>query len=80
MSIGNVSILNYLERYHNSKIVGNYFDIESMLNTIIFENGEKTFIVFLTMEKFDKIQPSYEDFEKDYRIMRENMKEWGWLK
>ena len=74
------NIFNYIKRYHNSKIISNTFDITSMLYTINFENGEKTFIGLLAIERFDVIKPSYKDFEKDYRIMRDNMKEWGWLK
>ena len=58
----NESIKNYLEKYHNSKTNKEIYNPMDLTIEVHFENGEKTKLGFLTIEKLTFANVSYESF------------------
>lgn len=63
----NESVKQYLERYHNSKVIEVVYNPENISLKIKFENGEKTWLGFMTIEKITFLKPNYETFVEFYK-------------
>lgn len=57
---------DWLERYHNSKIIDVQPDPAIVGIHITFENNEYTKLSFIDMEKLNHLDLTYEQFEQRY--------------